>query len=165
MILARSSLLRAVLVGGLIAGVFDAIDALIAFKLVLGFDPIPIYQFVASGLLGPAAFSGGLATAMAGLAIHFVIAFGAAGVFVAAAARWPALIERAMPAGAAFGVGVWAFMNFLVIPLSRIPPSPFNLALLLNGVIGHALLVGIPIALVTRAYAHGAWRPGAAAAR
>lgn len=165
MTLDRSSLVRAVLVGGAVAGVLDAIDAIVAFKVVLGFDPVPIYQFVASGLLGPAAFAGGLGTAMVGLAIHFLIAFSAAGAFAAAVTRWPALLERSVAAGAVFGVGVWAFMNHVVIPLSRIPPSPFNLALFLNGIIGHALLVGIPIALATRAHASRAPSITAAMAR
>ena len=149
----RSSLTRAILVGGSAAGVLDAVDAIVAFKVVLGFDPIPIYQFVASGMLGPSAFSGGLGTAFVGLIVHFVIAFGAASVFVASSTRWPVLLDRPLLSGAVFGVGVWAFMNLLVIPTSRIPPSPFNFALFLNGIIGHALFVGLPIAFAARAYA------------
>jgi hypothetical protein len=37
-------------------------------------------------------------------------------------------------------------MNFLVLPFSAVPKSPFSLALFLNGVFGHAILVGFPIA-------------------
>lgn len=153
MALDRSSFLRAVLVGGLAAGVLDALDAIIAFRLVLGFDPISIYQFVASGALGPSAFEGGWGTAFLGLIFHFVIAFGAAATYGLAALRWPALIPHVLPAGAAFGVGVWAFMNYVVIPLSAVAPSPFDLALFVNGIVGHALFVGIPIAWATRAQA------------
>jgi hypothetical protein len=145
----RFSVGKAILFGGLAAGVLDAADAMVAFKLVLGFDPIPIYQFVASGMLGPSAFQGGYATALLGLAIHFLIAFSAATVFVLAAARIERLRSAFAPAGLAFGVAVWAFMNLLVIPLSKIPPSPFSLPLFLNGVVGHALLVGLPIAYFT----------------
>lgn len=141
-----SSLWKAILFGGLAAGVLDAADALVAFKLVLGFDPIPIYQFVASGMLGPSAFQGGFATALLGLAIHFLIAFTAAAVFVLVAHRIERLRTWFVPYGLAFGVAVWAFMNLVVIPLSKIPPAPFSLPLFLNGVIGHALLVGLPIA-------------------
>jgi hypothetical protein len=151
MALDRSSFVRAVVLGGSAAGVLDALDAVVAFKLVSGFDPMPVYQFVASGMLGPSAFAGGVATALLGLAVHFLIAFAVAGVFATAAWRWPALLDRALLSGAVFGIGVWAVMNLVVIPLSKTPPSPFNLALFLNGVIGHALLVGMPIALVTRA--------------
>src|SRR6185312_11996050 len=81
-----------------------------------------------------------------GLAVHFTVAFSAAGVFVAAAARWPALARSFVPSGAIFGAGVWAVMNLIVIPLSRIPAAPFSLPLFLNGVLGHMALVGLPIA-------------------
>ena len=37
-------------------------------------------------------------------------------------------------------------MNYLALPISAVAPSPFKLGLLLNGVIGHALFVGLPIA-------------------
>lgn len=151
----RGLVLRAIVAGGLVAGVLDALDAIVAFKLVLGFDPVPIYQFVASGALGPAAFSGGLATAALGLAIHFVIAFSAAAVFTLASVRWRALVTRPAVTGAAFGVLVYLVMTHVVVPLSKIPASPFSLPLALNGVIGHALLVGLPIAVAARrVFAH-----------
>ena len=38
----RFSVGKAILFGGLAAGVLDAADAMVAFKLVLGFDPIPV---------------------------------------------------------------------------------------------------------------------------
>jgi hypothetical protein len=148
----RSMIVRAILTGGLVAGVLDAIDAVIAFKLVLGLDPIPIYQFVASGALGPQAFEAGLATALVGLGFHFVIAFAAAAVFTLASVRWRALLDRPVVTGAAFGVVVYLVMTHVVIPLSKIPPSPSSLPLVVNGVVGHALLVGLPIALAARRY-------------
>lgn len=148
----HTRLLSAIAVGGLAAGILDAIDAVVAFKLVLGFDPVPIYQFVASGMLGPSAFTGGAATALLGLGIHFLIAFSAAAVFTLASLRLPQLRRSALTYGALFGIGVYAVMNYAVIPLSRIPPSPFSLPLFLNGVIGHALWVGLPIALAARHY-------------
>lgn len=158
-------IVRAILVGGTLAGVFDAIDALVAFKIVLGFEPIPIYQFVASGMLGPSAFAGGIATALIGLAIHFLIAFVAALAFVLAYAQLPQLARAYSGWGAAFGVAVWAFMNLVVIPLSRIPPAPFSLPLFLNGVLGHALFVGVPIAYAAHRFlGDGASRPTAARA-
>ncbi len=148
-----SSVRKAILVGGLAAGVLDAVDAVVAFKLVLGLGPIPIYQFVASGMLGPRAFSGGIATAALGLAIHFLIAFTAAAVFALASGQMQRLRESFIVAGLAYGVAVYAFMSYLVIPLSAIPPSPFSVPLFLNGVIGHALLVGLPISYFTYRYA------------
>lgn len=155
----RTQIRNAILAGGLAAGILDAIDAVIAFKAVLGFDPVPIYQFVASGLLGPSAFAGGAATALLGLAVHFLIAFVAAASFVLASVAVPALRSRHFLSGAVFGIGVYGVMNYIVIPLSRIPASPFSLPLFLNGLIGHALLVGLPIAYAARHYLGSAAAP------
>jgi hypothetical protein len=152
-----AAILKAIALGGLAAGVLDAVDALVAFKLVLGFDPTPIYQFVASGALGPSAFSGGAATALLGLGFHFLIAFSAAAAFVLASLRLPVLRQRPALAGGAFGVSVYAFMNYLVLPLSLVGPASFSLPLFVNGVFGHALFVGVPIAYAARAcLGHGA---------
>jgi len=147
-----SGLLHWVLAGGILAGTLDAADALIAYKLALGFDPVPIYQFVASGLLGARAYQLGLSSALLGLAIHFLIAFTAAWLYVQASFFLPALRQRYVLTGLLFGIAVWVFMNLAVIPLSRIPPSPFYLPLSLNGVIGHALFVGLPISWAAQRY-------------
>ena len=147
-----SGFLRAVLWGGLLAGIVVEVDALIAYKLVLGFNPVPIYQFIASGLLGARAYQLGLSSALLGLAIHFLIAFTAAWIYVQASLLLPALRQRYVLTGLLFGTAVWAFMNLVVIPLSRIPPSPFSLPLFLNGVIGHALFVGLPISWAAQRY-------------
>jgi hypothetical protein len=41
-------------------------------------------------------------------------------------------------------------MNFVVLPHTAVVKSPLSLPLLLNGVLGHALFVGLPIALAAR---------------
>ncbi|HZJ53812.1 MAG TPA: hypothetical protein VFD38_06700 [Myxococcaceae bacterium] len=162
---ARSSGRRqAIVTGGLAVAVLDAVDALVAYKLAFGMSPLAIYQFVASGLLGEAAYAGGVATALLGLFVHFLIAFTAAAVFVLASERLPKLRRDAVPWGLGYGLLVFAAMSFGVIPLSRIPPSTPSLPLLLNGVIGHALLVGLPIALAARRYLGHPGRPALAGA-
>jgi len=45
---------------------------------------------------------------------------------------------------------VFFFMNYGVLPLSAVASAPFSLGMFLNGVFGHALLVGLPIALYAR---------------
>ena len=144
--------MKAIVAGGLAVAVLDAADALVAYKLAFGMSPRVIYQFVASGLLGPSAYAGGAATALLGLAFHVLIAFTAAAVFVLGSERLPQLRRDAVGWGLAFGVGVFVVMNVGVIPLSRIPTSVPSLPLLLNGVLGHAVFVGLPIALAARRF-------------
>jgi hypothetical protein len=128
-------------------GVLDILDAFVFYGL-RGASPLRILQSVASGLLGANAFQGGLATAALGMTLHFFIAFGAASVYYCASLRLPALLRKPVPWGLAFGVAAYFFMNYVVLPLSAVRKGPFSLAPFLNGVIGHALLVGLPIALL-----------------
>jgi uncharacterized membrane protein YagU involved in acid resistance len=137
---------KAILLGGLIAGALDATDGVIAFGLQ-GLNPVQVLQYIASGLLGASAFQGGLATAGLGVLLHFLIAFSAAAVYVLAS-RWLEFLRtHAVACGLLFGVAVYFFMNYLVLPQSSVAPSAFSWPMFLNGVIGHALFVGLPISL------------------
>ena len=132
--------------GGLIAGVLDALDGIVAFGLK-GMNPIQVLQYIASGLLGTDSFKGGLPTAGLGALLHFFIAFVVAAVYYAASLKLAALYQQAAKWGLAYGAAVYLFMNYLVLPFSAVPKSPFSIALFLNGIIGHAFFVGLPIAL------------------
>jgi hypothetical protein len=143
--------------GGLAAGVLDISAACAFWGLRAGATPQRIFQSVASGLLGREAFQGGWTTAGLGLVLHFFIATTAAAVFALASTRLPFLIRKPVLSGLAYGVGVYLFMTYVVLPLSAFNrASSFNLFLFLNGLVTHMLCVGLPIALATRYSA----RPG-----
>jgi hypothetical protein len=135
-------MLTAVLWGGLAAGVLDTFLAIVQFRV----SPLIVYQSVAAGLLGRATYQGGLATAALGMALHFFIATTAAATYVAASQKLRVLVQRAVPYGLAFGMAVYFFMRHVVLPLSRARVGSFAW----TGLIGHALLVGLPIALLAR---------------
>jgi hypothetical protein len=141
--------MQAIFWGSLVAGILDAVDGVIAFG-TQGLNSIQVLQYIASGALGQSAFHGGIAPAALGAAFHFIIAWVAAGVFVLATRRLEILKTHAVPAGLLYGAAVYFFMNYLVLPLSAVAASTFHLGLFLNGVIGHALLVGLPISLFAR---------------
>ena len=138
--------------GGLAAGVLDILDAMIVWWFRTGATPTRILQSVASGLLGRDAYAGGLLTAALGTGLHFFIALTAAAVYFLASLRLPILVRRAVTCGLAYGVAVYFFMNHVVLPLSAFPQGRggFSSFLFLDGVVGHALLVGLPIALCVR---------------
>jgi len=129
--------------GGVAAGVGDSLLACVLYRA-----PLPaVYRAVASGLLGAAARQGGGPAAVLGGVLHFFIATVAAAAYAVVAARQPSLLRHAVPWGLAHGTGVYFVMKYLVLPLSAVPRlTPFDpLALA-----GHALLVGLPIALAAR---------------
>ena len=65
---------RAVLTTGLIAGTLDILAACLSAYIQRGMTPEKLLQFVASGLFGADAFTGGAIMAVAGLVMHFMIA-------------------------------------------------------------------------------------------
>jgi hypothetical protein len=148
--------LRAILWGGLSAGTLDAIYAVVAYRTTAN----RVFRSVASGLLGAQAFQGGLGTAALGMGLHFLIALTIAAVYVAASRKLPLLIRYAVPCGLLYGMACYFVMNFVVLPLSAAPfGRPFSLSLFrdpqfLGGLfIAHALLIGLPIALIARGHA------------
>jgi hypothetical protein len=142
---------KAILWGGILAGILDLSAAMVQYAL-RGVSPVRIAQSIAAGLLGRDAFQGGAATAALGTALHFLIAFTAATVFYLASRRLPWMVRSAVPAGVAYGVAVYFFMNFVVVPLSRFPPRTFDLQNMMVQVVIHIFCVGLPIALSVRRF-------------
>jgi hypothetical protein len=132
----------------------DITAALIVYGY-LGAKPMRLLQGIASGLLGPKAFEGGLATALLGLSCHFLIAFGAAATYSLASRGFRALLEHAVISGALYGVAVYFFMNRIVLPLSAAAKRPFSLKLMIIGVVIHIICVGLPISLTLRRFSRG----------
>ncbi|HWC20487.1 MAG TPA: hypothetical protein VG498_25950 [Terriglobales bacterium] len=142
----------AIMWGGLMCGVFDIVYAFLFFG-AFGARPLRILQSISSGLLGRAAFDGGFKTAILGLFLHFVISFGAATVYYVASRKLDFMIRNAVRSGLAYGVAVYLFMNYVVIPLSAVRKQPFNGKMFVINLVEHMLLVGLPIALATRRFA------------
>ncbi|HYK02336.1 MAG TPA: hypothetical protein VE974_11305 [Thermoanaerobaculia bacterium] len=135
--------------GGILVGSIDALYA-ISFWAPRGATPTRIFQSIAAGLLGRSAFEGGVATALLGVALHYFIALTIVVVYWFLSRRFGVLLRRYLLCGAAYGLGVYAVMNYVVIPLSANPRSRFNLSWVIWSVIVHALLIGIPAALTAR---------------
>jgi len=146
----KPQILPAILWGGWWAGVLDITAAFIRWG-----KPVRLLQGIASGLLGPRAFQGGSGTAALGLALHFFIAFSAAGVYYAASRKLAFLRKQAVAWGMLYGVAVYMFMSWVVVPLSALPKSkaPFSLTGLVLSLLTHMFCVGLPIALAVRRHA------------
>jgi uncharacterized membrane protein YagU involved in acid resistance len=138
--------LRAAIAGGLTGGAFDMTYALIFF----GFRhvaAIRVPQSIASGILGRRAYEGGATTALLGVLLHFGIAYTMATVYVLAGRSFPALLRRPVPFGIAYGIALYAVMNYVVLPLSAVYPTPhFNPVVFWSGLAVHMFLIGLPMA-------------------
>ena len=144
----------AILVGGCIAGALDLTFALVLYGL-RGVKPIRVPQTIASGLLGPKAYDGGVATAILGVVLHFVIAIGAAAVFYMASRKLRFLTEKPIVWGPVFGAGIYFFMHLVVLPLAANPrfrTTSVSVPTICDFAV-HVVLLGPAIVLAARRYA------------
>ena len=148
----RHSLLRSIVLGGLIIGIADAIIYHWFVLSVLEGNPLmSVYQYLASGALGNAAFAGGIGTVLLGLFFHFFVSFVVAAVFILSADRIPLLRRYAIPSALVYGFGVFIVMNLIVLPLSAAPPlpPPTTPQIILN-ILDHILVIGLPLGMIVR---------------
>jgi hypothetical protein len=114
--------LNIILRAGLLAGTLDILAAILI--LAKG-NAVGTLKFIASGVFGKSAFSGGYDMVALGAFFHYFIATSfAAGYFLA----WPRLAflqKNLWLSGVLYGVFVWVVMNLLVVPMSQAPQSPF----------------------------------------
>jgi hypothetical protein len=140
---------KAMLCGGLLAGFLDGLDAVVYFGIAAGVKPAGIFRYIAGGLLGlQAARAGGWDIVVLGVLLHFLIAMGAAASYCAASLWLPDLVRRPFLWGPIFGVAVYGFMDFVVVPLSLLPRQAHwsSTSVFANEILIHALGVGLPIA-------------------
>jgi hypothetical protein len=142
---------RTIAIGTVAVALLDATDGVIFYWITQGKNPVQVLQYIASGAFGPDAYQGGLGTAFAGLVFHFIISFVVVSIFVAAYVRVPAIRSNAIPVGLAYGAAVWAVMNLLVLPHTG-AAGPISVLSAANGLIGHALFVGLPAALAAQRF-------------
>jgi hypothetical protein len=141
---------RLILLAGVVGATCDITYAILYYGWK-GISAERILQTVASGLLGKASFDGGAQSAALGLACHYAIVIVAAALFFAVARRWTWLRREPVTAGLAYGLAIYGFMNFVVLPLSAYPfPLRFTLLTTATGLLVHMAGVGLPIALITR---------------
>ena len=136
---------------GLIAGTLDIADNLI-FNQFRGISPVRVFQYIASGLIGMKSFQLGLASVALGVLIHYTIALFWTGVFYTASRKFSILVRRPVICGLLYGVVVYLVMNFVILPLSRVPPRPAAVTLpsRINAVLALLLFIGLTISLLTR---------------
>ncbi len=139
--------------GGLIAGALDLAAACVASWLRANVSPVRVLQSIASGIFGSVAYTGGAKMAALGVALHFLIATTATALFYFASRKLKFMIEQPVIWGLVYGVLVYVFMNFVVLPLSAFPQRTTPpLSGRIIGLLIIMFFIGLPIALIVRRF-------------
>lgn len=147
----RSSVLSSILWSGLLAGTVD----IGAASLINGINPLIILRAIATGLLGPAAFRGGVPASVLGLVLQWAMSLLIAAIFVFASRRLGWMRKRWVAAGLAYGVVVFVVMEYVVVPLSAAEHPHFTTVSLLENVLA-MLLFGLIVSYFAQRLQGGA---------
>lgn len=138
---------------GFLAGTLDALAGIIVYWIILGrMNMIQVLQWIASGVFGKQAFTGGLFMALIGNFLHYIIAYLVTIAFFIAASYLPQLRKNSTLIGLLYGLLIWIIMNLIVLPLSNVEPMPFEPLVAALSISWHMFLVGLPIVKIINNY-------------
>lgn len=142
----KQSLHIAILAGGLVSGSLDLTSAFLTF----GWG---VPRAIAAGLLGRQALQGGTGIWLFGVFLHYYIAFSAAGIYCLASWKLEFLKSHFFVCGLFYGIAVFLVMTLIVLPLSGLHAvGPYHLRQLIQGILVHMFLIGVPIAFCLRKF-------------
>lgn len=138
----------------LLVGTLDILAAMV-ITLLHGNGPIRMLQYIASGVFGNTAFSGGSIFTFMGLFFHYSLAFLWTILFFSLYQVLKKLIKSVLLLGIAYGLFVWGVMNLLVLPLSRAFQGPFTLVSTLTGILVLMAMMGLPLSFMADRFYNG----------
>ncbi|HVI46457.1 MAG TPA: hypothetical protein VM802_16395 [Chitinophaga sp.] len=147
------SLIRTIFLTGLLAGTLDILSACTQYFIKTGKHFSGVLTFVASGVFGQDAFTGNPVMPWLGLLFHYCIAMTWTVVFFLFYRYLPAdLKKRPLLTGPLYGLCVWLFMSFVVIPNSHVPHGNMRLVSALIGLAIIMVMIGLPIVISATRY-------------
>lgn len=143
--------IKTAIASGLVSGILDITGAILLYTFILKITSAQkLLQTIAAPVLGKdVTHSGGWISALAGLGIHFLIAFIFAVAFSLIYTFWKKWFRNPWVGGIVYGIIVWCIMNFVVMPTATGNPFVFSFEYFLYGIGLIIFLVGVPISVIT----------------
>jgi len=145
----NKNLVSTLLGAGILVGFLDGLAAVIQ-TLVNNGNLVKTFQFIASGIFGTSAFSGGNTMVALGVLFHFCIAFIWTLIFFFLYPRLKLNSINWIITGILYGLVVWAGMNFVVLRLSNTPALPFTWTGAIRSMLILIVAIGLPLSFLAR---------------
>lgn len=140
---------RTIVFGTLAMGTIDILWA-IGNAALNGRSAVWVFQTIAGGILHRATYEGGLSSAFLGMFLHYLIAGSWVTLFYLLSRRFPVLVQRPWISGPVYGLGVYAVMYGVVLPLAKWGGGFQPGIGMAKAIIIHLFGVGLVTALVVR---------------
>jgi FlaA1/EpsC-like NDP-sugar epimerase len=137
-----------ILKAGLIVGTLDILAACLQFYIKTGKNPDTVLKYVASGVFGKEAFTGGAMMSIYGLIFHYIIAFGFTIFFFWIYSTLINFFKNKILIAVLYGIFMWLVTTYIVIPLSKIHSQPFKLTNALMAITILIVCIGVPLSFI-----------------
>ena len=141
---------------GFLVGLLDLTSAFIQTKIMFpARDPFGVLRYIASAVFGKQRANSDDSMFFYGALFHFIIAYSFTTVFFLVYPRVRALSKNRLLTGLLYGLIIWAIMNLIVVPQTKIGARPFVLK---NAMIAAAILIvaiGIPLSYLAYNFYYG----------
>ncbi len=148
----RPSAISTILLTGFVAGTLDITAACTQFYINTKKDPMIVLRYVASGVFGKKAFTGGLPMAAWGLFFHYLIAFGLTIFFFWLFPKVKWIGQNVILAGLLYGIFAWLITTQVIVSLSQIGHQPIVVSKAAVAILILMVCIGLPISLFTNSY-------------
>jgi uncharacterized membrane protein YagU involved in acid resistance len=147
------SAFKTILIAGFVAGTLDMLGAILVYVLIMKrVTTTQLLQGIARGAFGKSAFNGGIKMALAGLGLHFIIAFSFTIFYFFIFPFIPFLKKQRIICGLLYGIFVWCVMNLAILPLLHIADIPTKWDSMARGAVILMFCIGLPISLIVSRY-------------
>lgn len=148
----KNNLITSILLATFLTGTLDGLAAVINTYLKTGRGPDLVFKFIASGVIGSNAFSGGVVILIIGILFHYLIAFIWTLLYFLVYPKLKISASHKIISGIIYGVLIWLVMNLIVLPISNTPPIKFQFWNTVLGISYIMFLVGLPISIIYHKY-------------
>jgi hypothetical protein len=148
----NKSLIKTILIAGLIAGTLDAAAATIKYYINTGNGPVRIFVFIASGIFGNEAYEGSQSIAIFGLIFHYLTAIIFSAFYFLIYPKIEFLHNNKLFSAFLYGIFVWLIMNLIVVPLSNTPALTFHITDALIAAFILIICIGIPVCFMAASF-------------
>jgi len=143
-----STAIKTIILAGLLSGALDIIAALTDYYITTGKKPWAVLKFIASGVFGKKAFSGGGNMIFMGFLFHFIIAFTFTVFFFWLYPKISFLSKNRIITGILYGIFVWTIMNLVILPLSNTPPLTYTTFKVIKAMLILIVMIGLPLSFI-----------------
>jgi hypothetical protein len=136
----------------IIAGLLDITGACTQAYLSKSITPDVVLQYIASGVFGKEAYSGGFGFMLFGLFIHFLIVFASALTYFYLYPKFSFLHKNIFLSALLVALVAWTITTRIIVPMSKIQPPAFDIAKALIAIGILYFCIGLPISFLAKQF-------------